>query len=43
MGIGTLLVESCRGAIRLESEGKGRGSSFIFSLPLLHGEPGANA
>jgi two-component system, OmpR family, phosphate regulon sensor histidine kinase PhoR len=37
------LVQSCRGAIRVESRGKDQGSAFTFSLPLVFGEPEAKA
>ncbi|MGO8703085.1 MAG: ATP-binding protein [Candidatus Brocadiia bacterium] len=33
------LVQSCRGAVRVESRGKNQGSTFTFSLPLVFGEP----
>ena len=33
------LVQSCGGAVRVESPGKNRGSAFTFSLPLAFGEP----
>jgi two-component system phosphate regulon sensor histidine kinase PhoR len=37
------LVQSCHGAVRVESRGKDRGSTFTFSLPLVFGEPDAKA